>query len=75
MQEKTAFANFRNNGTVKRKLNDVAVLFGVDRTTILRWEKGKVPIPAKRLKEVEDVTGIPRSELRPDLFEGMESVV
>jgi DNA-binding transcriptional regulator YdaS (Cro superfamily) len=72
MPKKTAFANFRKpvDGP-KLKLAAVAELFEVDKATIIRWENGEVPLPAKRLKEFEDVTGIPRQELRPDLFEGM----
>ena len=49
-------------------LDAVAALFGVDRTTILRWEKGEPPIPVKRLEDVETKTGIPRASLRPDIF-------
>lgn len=70
MSTKTDFAKFRKNSN--HTLDAVAAIFGVDRTTILRWEKGKVPLPAARLKEFEEVTGIPRNKLRPDLFEGME---
>lgn len=75
MQTKTAFAKFRsNNGQKpKRKLDDVAALFGVNKTTILRWEKGEVMLPMSRLKEFEEITGIPRRDLRPDLYEAMES--
>ncbi|MBZ9873111.1 helix-turn-helix domain-containing protein [Mesorhizobium sp. BR1-1-9] len=71
MPKKTAFAKFRNKDGVKRRLDEVAALFGVNKATIIRWENGEVPLPAKRLKEIEDITGIPRQELRPDLFEGM----
>jgi transcriptional regulator with XRE-family HTH domain len=73
MPTKTAFASFRKTGATKRKLEEVAALFGVNKATIIRWENGEVPLPAKRLKEFEDVTGIPRQQLRPDLFEGMEA--
>jgi transcriptional regulator with XRE-family HTH domain len=74
MEAKTAFATFRKKeGSIKRRLDEVAALFGVNKATIIRWENGEVPLPAKRLKEFEEVTGIPRRELRPDLFEGMEA--
>ena len=73
MLKKTAFATFRKKDGAKRKLEEVAALFNVNKATIIRWENGEVPLPAKRLKEFEDVTGIPRQELRPDLFEGMEA--
>ena len=40
---------------------------GVHKTTILRWEEGR--IPAERMVEIERVTGLPRRKLRPDLFQ------
>ena len=40
--------------------------FSVNRSTVLRWEEGRVP--AERVLEVERVTGIDRHELRPDLY-------
>lgn len=44
----------------------VARLLGFkSHTSILKWKK----IPERRLLEVERVTGIPREQLRPDLFE------
>lgn len=75
MSKKTAFASFRKKDGTKRKLKEVADIFGVDISTIIRWENGEVPLPAKRLKEFEEVTGIPRQDLRPDLFEGIEGQV
>ena len=38
----------------------------VNKSTVLRWEEERVP--AERVIEVERVTGVPRSELRPDLY-------
>lgn len=52
------------------KLAELATALSVDRTTIWRWCNGRVP--ADRLREVEMVTGIPRSDLRPDIFEAAE---
>lgn len=40
----------------------------VDPTTIWRWETGAVKVPAERVFEVERITGIHRSKIRPDLF-------
>jgi DNA-binding transcriptional regulator YdaS (Cro superfamily) len=40
---------------------------GIAYQSIQGWEK----IPAERVVQIEAVTGIPRQELRPDLYEGM----
>ena len=65
---KTSFATYRK--TQGLTLDAMAAKFRVNRTTILRWEQGKPPVPVKRLAEVEQITGIPRWELRPDVFKG-----
>lgn len=66
MPVKTAFPCYRK--TTGQTLDAVAKQFGVDRTTILRWEKGTTPLPVNRLDEFERVTGISRHDLRPDVF-------
>lgn len=38
----------------------------VDKSTVLRWEKGKVT--PERALEIEKRTGISRHALRPDIF-------
>jgi len=65
MAEITELRDFRKQG---RTLDSVAELFKVNRTTVLRWEKGEVPIPIKRLGLIVDATGISRERLRPDIF-------
>lgn len=40
--------------------------FSVDKSTVLRWETRRVP--ADRVLDVERITGIPRAQLRPDLY-------
>jgi transcriptional regulator with XRE-family HTH domain len=47
-------------------LEEFGNLFGVDKSTVLRWESGRAP--AERVVEIERVTGIPRADLRPDLY-------
>lgn len=47
-------------------LEQLGDMFGVNKSTVLRWEGGQVP--AERVLEVERATGIPRHELRPDLY-------
>lgn len=49
------------------KVGGVAQLaekIGVSRQAIYQWSR----IPAERVVDVERATGIPRSELRPDIF-------
>lgn len=46
----------------------LAKSIGVDRTTLLRYESGRLTIPAERVLEIERITGISRYDLRPDVF-------
>lgn len=48
------------------KFIDLAELVGVHKAQITRWARGKVP--ADRVLEIERLTGIPRHDLRPDLY-------
>lgn len=48
----------------------LAERLGVERTTVWRWERGRVP--ADRIREVERLTGISRETLRPDLYEAAQ---
>ena len=48
-------------------LRALARQLGIAHQSILQWERA----PAERIVEIERVTGVPRQELRPDLFEGM----
>ena len=67
MSEKQPFRDFRKKAGLT--LEQAAVKFGVDRTTIIRWEKGKPMIPLKRLEDAKNIIGASVQELRPDLFE------
>lgn len=71
MSTKSEFSEYRKASGLT--LDAVASQFNVDRTTILRWEKGEPPVPIKRVSEIETVTGIPRGRLRPDVFEPAEA--
>jgi len=44
----------------------LAAKFGVRPPAICKWEQRR--IPAERVLEVERITGVPRQELRPDLY-------
>ena len=50
----------------KSTVDELAASLGVNRTTIWRWETGKVPV--ERLADIERLTKIPRQQLRPDIF-------
>lgn len=47
-------------------LDQLAAEFGVNKTTVLRWEEGQVP--AERVLAVSALTGIPPHTLRPDIY-------
>lgn len=48
------------------RLVDLANLVGVDKATVTRWARRR--IPAERVLDVERLTGVPRGALRPDLY-------
>jgi DNA-binding transcriptional regulator YdaS (Cro superfamily) len=49
----------------------LADLLGVKRETVFRWETDARKIDDELLSIVSEKTGIPRKELRPDLFDLM----
>jgi len=54
-------------------LENAARLLGVSAVQVHRYEKGDRRIPAERAAQVEAITGIPRHELRPDIFPAPEA--
>lgn len=54
------------------RLSQLAAALKVDKSLVTRWSQGKVPV--ERLAEVERVTGIPREDLRPEVFDGVQIV-
>ncbi len=48
------------------RLVDLASLSGLDKATMTRWDRGRVP--AERVLDVERLTGISRHDLRPDIY-------
>lgn len=53
----------RNGLTLKQ----FGAFFGVNKSTVLRWEAGQVP--AERVVAISRRTRIPRHRLRPDLYQ------
>lgn len=60
---------FRKSHNPKMSQDALADLIGVARLTVLRWENGRRKIDPKLLSSVSQKTGIPQSDLRPDLAE------
>lgn len=52
-------------------IDQAAAEFAVDRTTVIRWEKGEPPIPLKRLDDAARIYGTSKGNIRPDIFEGV----
>jgi len=46
----------------------LASAVGVKQPMISRWLSGKDKIPPLRATQIEKLTGIPREEIRPDIF-------
>lgn len=62
-----AIKSFRSDHGLS--LERFGAMFGVHKSTALRWEEKQVP--AERVLEIEKQTGIPRGKLRPDLYPEM----
>jgi DNA-binding transcriptional regulator YdaS (Cro superfamily) len=46
----------------------LAKLLGITPTAVLRWHR----VPMERIVKVEQVTGVPREKLRPELYRSSE---
>ena len=57
------------NVWTKIKVHDLSKRIGISPKSIYAWKKRKNGIPPLRAIEVEKITGISRSELRPDLWD------
>jgi hypothetical protein len=49
---------------------EAATLGGVERATWWRWESGVRRIGLSSVPRIEEITGISRRDLRPDIFSG-----
>jgi len=62
---------FREKQDPPLSQRQLADLIGVKRETVTRWESGSRKIDEDKLPTVAQQTGIPKTELRPDLAELM----
>jgi DNA-binding transcriptional regulator YdaS (Cro superfamily) len=53
-------------GLKNMRLSQLATKLKINKSSVTRWSKGKVP--GDRVIAVETATGIPREFLRPDLY-------
>lgn len=54
----------------ERRLLETATKLGISESYLCLLERGKRPISAEMAVKVEKKLGIPRAELRPDLWKG-----
>lgn len=66
MSKLSPLRQFRLTSAPRVTLEDLGSRFGVNKSTVLRWEEERVP--AERVLDVERETGVSRHELRPDLY-------
>jgi DNA-binding XRE family transcriptional regulator len=69
--DKHPLAEWRENQPEPLTQEDLRVKLGVGRWTINSIEKGRRKPSITLARKIEDLTGIKRQELRPDLFEGV----
>lgn len=69
MENKSAIARYREENELT--LEEFGALFGVDKSTALRWERGS--LTPKRALEIEAVTKISRQSLLPEFFGAPEA--
>ena len=50
-------------------LAQIGAAVGVNASTVMRWERDELKIPAEKCADLEKITGIPRKKLRPDVFQ------
>jgi len=52
----------------KRGLSEIARALGVTRSAVWQWNNIAKKVPAKRVLDLERLTGIPRHKWRPDIY-------
>lgn len=67
MHELTQLTDWRKSQNLNAK--EAAALLGVSRTQLFRLESGARLASPSCSKRIERITGIPRSVIRPDIFD------
>lgn len=73
MQNKEPIAKCRQDAGLT--IDQLADRLKVDRTTVMRWERGEPRIPPKRLAAVATALNVRKIDLRPDLLADLLSGV
>jgi DNA-binding transcriptional regulator YdaS (Cro superfamily) len=60
---------WRESHEPRLSLTGAALVLGVSKPTVSRWETGTRKVNRKKLSTVSEKTGIPRPVLRPDIAE------
>lgn len=55
---------FRDYVSERGRISELARALNITRAAVFQWKR----VPAERVLDVERITGIPRIELRPDLY-------
>lgn len=66
---------YRLSKEPKQSQEALADELGVARLTVLRWETGERKIDENLLPKIEEKTGIPAKDLRPDLVAKLEKLI
>ncbi len=64
--------NFMKKALEKRSQSDLARELGLTRQTVSSWARGVSKVRAENCEDFERVTGVPREEVRPDIFKKQE---
>jgi DNA-binding transcriptional regulator YdaS (Cro superfamily) len=65
MSEQSPLRLYREAHDPPLTLEQFGAMFGVNKSTAMRWEER---VPAERVIGIAEVTGIPPHKLRPDLY-------
>lgn len=71
MKKPTSFKEWRDSLNINQE--DAAKRLGVEQGTYSRYENGEARPAGPRCQEISEITGIPLSAIRPDIFGGVNA--